>query len=547
MTFRRRVTLALAGVGLLPLLLLGAGVRREIRVRLERQTDERAELLAEAVRRALAVEIAAIHDRLAAVANDLQRDDRVRRPLAGPMAADRRLLLDWTGEVARRAGLAMLQLQDAEGTIVSSAHFRNDFDRPAPRVPALLSQAPDQAAIVTVRTPSGELRVLAIGQKLAVGGSSYTLAGGTAIEAIALAGWRGDGVVTVRLAAATDPQPEGAIEVRRFPALADPGDLPPGEVRFLVVTDPAATAALLRSMDRWLAAVGILALATALVAAAAVARRVSRPLETLAAQADQVELAGVAEQFDAGRDDEIGDLARLLNRMTARLAESTEGLRAAERRAATGDVARQVNHDVKNGLIPIRNVIRHLAEVAEREPTSLPAVFSERRATLESSIAHLEALARKYAGLSPGAGAEACQINRVIRESVEGLRDRGVPVILDLADEQPDVRGDAVILRRIVDNLLGNAMDAVDRPAGTITIRSEPAAAAVRVTIADTGRGMSRAELDRAFQAFHTTKDGGTGLGLAVVRQLVLELDGALRVETAPGRGTTCHLELPIA
>jgi signal transduction histidine kinase len=67
----------------------------------------------------------------------------------------------------------------------------------------------------------------------------------------------------------------------------------------------------------------------------------------------------------------------------------------------------------------------------------------------------------------------------------------------------------------------------------------------VRITVADTGRGMTQAELERAFDSFYTTKPGGTGLGLSVVRRLVLDANGSLRVETEPGKGSTFIVELP--
>jgi signal transduction histidine kinase len=79
-----------------------------------------------------------------------------------------------------------------------------------------------------------------------------------------------------------------------------------------------------------------------------------------------------------------------------------------------------------------------------------------------------------------------------------------------------------------------------------VTVATEAAGALVRVTVTDTGPGMSRAELDRAFDDFHTTKEGGTGLGLSIVRRLVLDLGGALRMETAPGAGTRAIVELPV-
>ena len=83
----------------------------------------------------------------------------------------------------------------------------------------------------------------------------------------------------------------------------------------------------------------------------------------------------------------------------------------------------------------------------------------------------------------------------------------------------------------------------------TVTISTERVAdgdrSRVRVLVADTGRGMTRAELDRAFDDFYTTKATGTGLGLSIVRRLVLDLGGALRVETEPGAGTRIAVDLP--
>jgi len=115
----------------------------------------------------------------------------------------------------------------------------------------------------------------------------------------------------------------------------------------------------------------------------------------------------------------------------------------------------------------------------------------------------------------------------------------------------PVVSADPLVLRRILENLVGNAVDSLaGRSDGVVTVGTETVGAAesaqVRVTVTDTGPGMSRAELDRAFDDFHTTKAGGTGLGLSIVRRLVLDLGGALRIETAPGAGTRAIVELPV-
>ncbi|MGH7580704.1 MAG: sensor histidine kinase, partial [Gemmatimonadales bacterium] len=106
-----------------------------------------------------------------------------------------------------------------------------------------------------------------------------------------------------------------------------------------------------------------------------------------------------------------------------------------------------------------------------------------------------------------------------------------------------------LMLRRVLENLVGNAADSVSVGKGEVVISTERvqdgSAPVVRITIQDTGPGMTRAELDRAFDDFYTTKTGGTGLGLSIVRRLILDLGGSLRVETEPGTGTRATVEVP--
>jgi signal transduction histidine kinase len=114
------------------------------------------------------------------------------------------------------------------------------------------------------------------------------------------------------------------------------------------------------------------------------------------------------------------------------------------------------------------------------------------------------------------------------------------------------VLGDSLMLRRILENLIGNAVESLaGRQGGMVTVSTEGTAgsnpARVRITVTDTGPGMTREQLDRAFDDFYTTKAGGTGLGLSIVRRLVMDLDGVLRIETEPGAGTRVVLEFPAA
>ncbi|MGD8727773.1 MAG: HAMP domain-containing sensor histidine kinase, partial [Gemmatimonadales bacterium] len=324
------------------------------------------------------------------------------------------------------------------------------------------------------------------------------------------------------------------------------------EAQVVVAHSLAPLNALRRSMDWWFAvAAGVSALAAALLAAA-LASRISNPLAALADQTARLDLERLDVSFATDRGDEVGALARMLETMTQRLRVSVRTLREAERQAALGDLARQVNHDIKNGLIPIRNVLRHLGTVAREEPQDLTSVYRERENTLESSVEYLEQLAATYAALSPKPTSGACDLNTVVQQVVRAASAPPHAALrTQLAPTSLVVDADELTLRRIVENLVTNAVDSLRSSGGLVTVRTErleghgdrPMA---RITVADTGTGMDDQELERAFQNFYTTKPTGTGLGLSIVRRLVNDIGGTLRVESKPDIGTQAFIDVPL-
>jgi two-component system nitrogen regulation sensor histidine kinase NtrY len=280
-----------------------------------------------------------------------------------------------------------------------------------------------------------------------------------------------------------------------------------------------------------------------------VSSRISRPLAALADKTAVLDLDRLDVEFDAGTD-EVGRLSRLLGDLAARLRAGTARIREAERRATVGDLARQVNHDIKNGLIPLRNVVRHLSEVERDDPGALAAVFAERRPTIDSSLAYLETLAVSYQRLSPPLDRRDCDLNALITDVTRATHGHAhIAFETDLAD-LPRVVGDPVAFRRILENLIANAADSLRSQPGRITVSTsvnerEGDLPAVRVTVADSGRGMSAEETKRIFDDFYTTKEGGTGLGLSIVRRLVMDLHGTITVASVPGQGTRVIIDIP--
>jgi signal transduction histidine kinase len=555
MSFRTRLFLAIVIAVLLPLGALAFGVRREMERRLTAEYEGRVGSMASVIEADLARESSTIAARLAVLAAELTRDNRFRLAAIQGDAAARRYLLDYAGEAMRLSGLSLLQIQDSAGKILSSGHFRNRFDQMEPDLPRLLAATPDTLVLVRSRTPQAALVALAREDSFRVGGSRFSLIGGVEAETRLVTRLARDSTLNIALVYPGGPatEPSGARVLRqlRLPYLdlLAAAPLRSDTARFVISQSLGTLDALRRSVDRWFLLALAVTLAIAVLFAGWLASRVSQPLRELAQKTSKIDLDRLDQSFESNRRDEIGTLSRILGTMTERLRVGTARLREAERRAAVGDLARQINHDIKNGLAPIRNVLRHFAQVARQDPTLLPDVFEARKGTLESSVEYLDNLARNYDRLSADPEPGSCDVNAVVEQVLRNTAADGTDLRARLTEQLPSVAGNGLMVRRILENLVGNAVDSVSgRPGGSVTVSTEPAGEStrVRITIADTGPGMSRTELDRAFDDFYTTKPGGSGLGLSIVRRLILDLNGTLRVETEPGAGTRVLVELPV-
>jgi signal transduction histidine kinase len=526
-------------------------------LRLTAEYEGRVASMVTVIEADLARESAAIQGRLQALASDVVRDNRFRAAVLQGDASSRRYLLDYAGGAMRLTGLSLLQVQDSSGKILSSGHFRNQFDRLQPELPRFLARTADTLVLVRARTPEVALVALARLDSFRLGGQPFTLVGGVEAGRWLRSGLGRDPDVMVTLtypgAELTPPSARRVLREIRLPYLdmVREGHVSVDTARLLVTQSLSTLESLRRSVNR-LFVIGLaLSLAVALAIAAGLASRISRPLRELARKTAEIDLDRLDQSFETDRRDEIGALSRLLGAMTERLRNSSTRLREAERRAAVGDLARQVTHDIKNGLAPIRNVLRHMSQVVAQEPGKLPDIFEARRGTLESSVEYLDTLARNYDRLAPGMEPRACDVNAIVEQVLGNIANDGGGLQARLSERLPQALGDTLMVRRILENLVGNALDSVaGKAGGTVTVSTERVAAGteperVRVVVADTGPGMTRQELDRAFDDFYTTKPGGSGLGLSIVRRLILDLNGILRVETEPGMGTRVIVELP--
>jgi signal transduction histidine kinase len=555
MNLRSRLLIAFLAVTVIPLALLAVSVRRQLTLRVLAQYRASVTAQAQVARDDLARESDMITARLGAIARALETDDRFRLAVRG-VPAERPYLLDYARSAMQPAGLTMLQIQDGDGRIISSGHFRNEFDRLEAELPRLVRRAPG-ATIIHARAAEGPFLALVRTDSVVLGGRRFELTGGIAMDSALLRRFARDASVSAMLAVpdsvVSSMPDENAAAVADIALPYIGADRAALDSARLLITQPlTGLRQLQRDVDRWFVVSLFVVAAAAIAVALWSASRLSAPVARLVEATERIGLDGSAASASSavaavgGRADEIGVLARTLDSMARRLRSAAVKLREAERRATVGEMARQVNHDIKNGLIPIRNVLRHLGDVADRSPDELPTIFAERRGTMESSVSYLETLAQRYARLAPVAEPQPIDATALVRETVAVAGADGAIVEAELDLAVPPVTADPIILRRILENLIRNGIESMNGRPGRVTVRlARGPAGVVRLSVTDTGRGMSEEELARAFDDFFTTKAHGTGLGLSVVRRLTVDLGGSLRVESRPGHGTTFSIDLP--
>jgi len=540
-------------------------VRLAVRQRVAAQYRARTTALVALIGRDLERQGTVVATRLARLRAAAVADNRLRLAAVQRDTASRAYLLDYSGTAMRLAGLDMLQIQDDSGRIVSSGHFRNEFDRLESGLPLQLARAPNGMALVAARTAEGPFVAMVRLDSLPLGDRRFTMVGGIGVDTGFLARLAPDTAFTVALELPHDTIGSRVRDTTRARAADVVSALPvafvdesrPDSARLVaaqlvVSTQLVGLQQLERVVDLAFAAAVLVTILISLLVAGWLASRVSRPLAELAERTATIDLDRLDDEFSSDRQDEIGELERRFGEMMVRLRAGAAHLREAERHAATGELARQVNHDIKNSIAPLRNVLRHLAQIARDKPGELATVFAERRQTLVSSLEYLEKLAATYAKLSPVADAPRADVSAVTREVVGQMPAGAAEVSLQLADELPQAKIDPLGLRRILENLMTNAVDAMGGQSGSVTVSTARVSDAgrangIRIVVEDTGCGMTEQELGRAFQDFYSTKPGGTGLGLSIVRRLVTDAGGRLRVETSPGAGSRFIVDLPEA
>ena len=282
-----------------------------------------------------------------------------------------------------------------------------------------------------------------------------------------------------------------------------------------------------------------------------ITNRITRSFSIIGDKMKEIQLGKTNEEIIWNRNDEIGELVKQYNKMVHQLEESATALAKSEREGAWREMARQVAHEIKNPLTPMKLSIQYLQKAITNNQPNVKELTTNVANTLVEQIDHLSKIAADFARFANiGIRQEEIFDLHNVLESLKDLHSSN-PKINFKWERLPQaliVKADKTHMNRLFTNLLTNAIDACSEKENcTIEVSEELREKSVLIMIKDNGEGIPEAMRPKIFTPNFTTKSSGTGLGLAMSKSIVEQAGGEIWFETEDGMGTTFFVELPLA
>ncbi|MFN0149923.1 MAG: sensor histidine kinase [bacterium] len=290
-----------------------------------------------------------------------------------------------------------------------------------------------------------------------------------------------------------------------------------------------------------------LLIGASLVLAARAGRRLLHPIGLLMKGTERVRAGDLGHRIPLSGSDEISRLIVSWNEMTESLRSSLERIRRIERTAAWGEAARRVAHEIKNPLTPIELSLHRVRTRLPEMPDTIRGTIEESTRAMLEEVEKLRRLAEEFSAFSrlPAPRPAPCDLAALVRE-VAALHGRdGIEFEVSTPPALPILLVDAFLLRIAIGNLVKNACEAIgERGRVTLAVSFDGRAAAIDV--ADDGPGIAPNDRDRVFDPYFTTKERGTGIGLALVERIAVDLGGTVSLVDSPAPGARFRVEIPM-
>jgi two-component system nitrogen regulation sensor histidine kinase NtrY len=294
----------------------------------------------------------------------------------------------------------------------------------------------------------------------------------------------------------------------------------------------------------------ILLLAVSIILSIIISRWVTAPLRLIQESFSNLKLGTENQPIEYDREDEIGALVKNYNQKLKELESAALQLAQNERESAWREMAKQVAHEIKNPLTPMKLSIQHLQRVYDPNNPSSAEMLKKVADSMVEQIDALTKIANEFSNFAKMPKQQIVKLDliKLIETVLEVFKqDTRMDFDFQHAIHEAEVFADKDQLIRVFNNLLNNAVQAIpEGQKGIININlTEKQNTSYNISISDNGCGITQDKVQNIFVPYFTTKNNGTGLGLAMVKQIVEGLNGTISFESKENEGTTFTIELP--
>lgn len=283
--------------------------------------------------------------------------------------------------------------------------------------------------------------------------------------------------------------------------------------------------------------------------------RISNPILKLQKATEQLSKGNINVQVRSNSTDEIGELVNSFNRMIRELKRSRAELKKAEREGAWRDIARQVAHEIKNPLTPMKLAMQHLYYAYTHGSNDFKAIVQQTNKLIIDQVETLNRIATEFSNFAklPSRNYEHLNMNEILADVVKLLNTEGKITLKHRQDSASGhVYGDRDEVKRALINIIKNSMQAIeenDRPGtiGKIDIESFKNNGYYAVKIQDNGVGMDEETQNKLFEPYFSTKSSGMGLGLVITKKILDDMNAKITVRSITGSGTEVEIRFKIA
>ncbi|HEY4612288.1 MAG TPA: ATP-binding protein, partial [Bacteroidota bacterium] len=242
------------------------------------------------------------------------------------------------------------------------------------------------------------------------------------------------------------------------------------------------------------------------------------------------------------------ELMTSFTEMVKELKHSREQISRAERELAWKEMAKQVAHEIKNPLTPMKLSVQHLRTAFRDKAPDFGAIVERVTQTVIEQIDALSRIASEFSNFArmPERTFERVDVHQLLMETVGLFQEiQGVEFRTNFSDIVPTLVADRDELRRVFINLIRNSVQAMEQ-GGTVSVDTSVVDHRCVVRLRDTGPGIPPSIQGKVFEPNFSTKTDGTGLGLAICRRIIEDLNGTIELESELGKGTTFTITLPL-